>query len=42
MNPGDAEVVDTETASELEEGGERHKAPDEKKKDSQNNKLHAI
>ena len=31
MNPGDAEVVDSETSIELEEVGERHKAPDEKK-----------
>ena len=35
MNLGNAEVVDTETSSELEEGGEKHKAPD---KPSQNNK----
>ena len=32
MNPGDAEVVDTETSSELEEGGAKHKAPDEKRR----------
>ena len=38
MNPGDPEVVDTETSSELQEGGEKHKSPDEKKKASQTNK----
>ena len=32
MNSGDAEVVDTETSSELEEGGEKHKAPDERRR----------
>ena len=32
MNPGDAEVVDTKTSSEIEEGGEKHKAPDERRR----------
>ena len=30
--PGDAELFDTETSSELEEGGKKHKAPDEKRR----------
>ena len=32
MNPGDAEVVDTKTSTEIEEGGEKHKAPDERRR----------
>ena len=31
-NPGDAEGFGTETSSDLEKGGEKHKAPDEKKR----------
>ena len=31
-NPGDAELFDNETSIDLEEGGEKHKAPDEKRR----------